>query len=298
MSISGIDSSTTSSLYGDLISRLRGKQGDGADEAFSSSIANDLDGDGVISEEEMQAARESHNGQMSMMGGLGMLMRGMDPGSIADTLVADKDADGDGMLSQDESGLKDDFFSALDGDEDGLLSSGELASAMQSHRPMGPPKAEDLADAFVTKFDADGDGLLSQEESGLSAERFDSLDADGDGMVSGEELTEGLKASAPGAQAATLTEADSSSLAAPSGQAGGAESGDDDDDYDAYDLNKDGVVSMEELRQALLNGDVSLADVFGEDQSGGQSGLMRIAMRAYHAQVGGEPAAPQQQAVA
>lgn len=65
----------------------------------------------------------------------------------------------------------------------------------------------------------------------------------------------------------------------------GSSSSSDDDEYDEYDLNKDGVVSTEELRQAYLDGDMSLAFLFdrGESQNG-PSNFMRIAMNAYNLQ--------------
>jgi len=238
---------------------------------------------------------------------------GMDQGveDFAQSLVERRDADGDGLLSRDETGLKEDTFGGMDSDGDGLLSSDELSAHMkeqleQMSSMMGPlnmlmqslkegNSSGRIATSIVQEQDADGDGLLSLDETGMDEEIFGEVDADGDGYVSAEELSAGIEQAAErigamdGGLGMNTQELDKTSTGdellenagGNSGSSGESENG---EEYDAYDLNKDGTVSSEEYLQAFLNGDMSLAGMFGEGPSQGQTLTQRLAFQAYNAQ--------------
>ena len=146
----------------------------------------DADGDGFLTEADRQAMGPPP-GPPPGMGDLGGL-------STAQLLEA-LDADTDGALNQEESGLDQEIFSSLDSDEDGLLSAEELATLDQGAggvppAGMGPPPgmAGLEASQLITELDTDEDGSVSQSESGLSDETFDKLDTNQDGLVSQAEL--------------------------------------------------------------------------------------------------------------
>lgn len=104
--------------------------------------------------------------------------------------LAELDADGDGALSLEESGLSEEQFAAMDTDGDGLLTSAD--------KPEGPPPGQGPppgggmppmdATEIIEAEDTDGDGQLSAEESSASSEQFDELDTNQDGFVSQAEL--------------------------------------------------------------------------------------------------------------
>ncbi|MGE4290744.1 MAG: EF-hand domain-containing protein [Desulfovibrio sp.] len=272
MDISGIGSSTLSSLSPEILAQMRNQSQGGSSEEFASSFVNDkdsdsdgllslteagidqsmfetadADGDGYLTQEEIAADVEARKQETDkMMGGLNMLMQGMDGSeqtagmSFADSLISESDADGDGALNLEESGLSEDLFEALDTDGDGSITTEELDAAMQ------PP----------------------------------------DGMATGTELSGETIASAATASGTAST------TAASETEESSSSSSSSDEEYDEYDLNEDGVVTMDELRQAFANGDISLESLF-QDQTGGneaetgnnsQSALLRTAMRAYQAQ--------------
>jgi Ca2+-binding EF-hand superfamily protein len=129
---------------------------------------------------------------------------------LAEKMISEQDADGDGALSLDETKLSEDAFNELDTDGDGLVSEEELATGLQAsleqmlqimqasgmtqpEPPEGAPDAGQVADDAVSQLDEDGDGGLSQAESGVSSETFDALDLNEDGVVSAEELAEAMK---------------------------------------------------------------------------------------------------------
>ncbi|WP_022660377.1 CREC-EF hand family protein [Paucidesulfovibrio longus] len=249
--------------------------------------------------------------------------RGGDSGEFAGSFVSDKDGDGDGLLSLEEAGIGQTRFDNADTDGDGYLTEEEISADMESRKKemdrmmgglnmlmqgMGGRGEGDFASSLISESDADGNGMLSQEESGLSDELFGALDADGDGSVSTEEINAAMRppdgmTGAQGAEQSGETIAAAATASGVSGSGGSESSGgtesasssDDDEEYDEYDLNEDGVVTMDELRQAFANGDVSLESLFETDGAGrgqdegaggndGQSALMRMAMRAYEAQ--------------
>lgn len=231
---------------------------------------------------------------------------------FAAQLVSKKDADGDGVLSLEESGLEEEMFGDVDADGDGFLSAEELSADMQEKMEQmlqmmgslvmsmqgsgmqgagmqgagGPPPPppdgdpQEMAAKILSDKDSDGDSLLDLEESGLEEEMFGEIDADGDGFISAEEIASHMEAHA---------EEMASQGAAPPPpppEGGQSQSSGSEEEYDEYDLNQDGVVTMDELYQAFAGGASGLSSLFGEDGLfGGLSSLtQRLAMAAYAAQ--------------
>lgn len=217
-----------------------------------------------------------------------------DPDEFASTIIGQDDTDGDGLLSLGETPLEEDKFNSIDTDGDGYLSEDELSADFQSRMDELANKASmfmqgldpsAMAQSIVESDDADGDGVLSLDETPLDEDRFNEIDADGDGFITAEELSadaqqhmaeagEGMMASPP-----PMGE----SAAAGGSSSSGSSGSESEEEYDAYDLNEDGQVSLDELLQAFRNGDSSLEAFFGE--GGGISALtQRLAMNAYAAQ--------------
>lgn len=171
----------------------------------------------------------------------------------------------------------------------GSGSSFGLAETMRVRR--NEPDPEDMAASIVDKDDRDGDGFLSLAETPLDEDRFNEIDADGDGLVSAEELSADAQADRSGNPPPTQgTEGMAAGGGASAGGASGSASGsgdgssDDDEVYDQYDLNEDGVVTLDELMQAFRQGDSGVQSLF-QDMGGGSSDLrQRLANEAYLAQ--------------
>ncbi len=129
-------------------------------------------------------------------------------GSFADefsaAILQDYDADGDGKISLEESGLDEKFFNMVDKDGDGFHSQEEIGDHVQSVMEQfatwtetgfptdvnGNSLAEEFAASVIGERDKDGDGFISQEESGLEQDYFDLVDKDGDGKHSAEEIAD------------------------------------------------------------------------------------------------------------
>lgn len=221
-----------------------------------------------------------------------------DDSSAIENFLTANDSDSDGQLNLEESGFLDEHFNNADTDGDGYLSADELAESFQnSNNQMGmmgqlsvmmQSSTDDLINSIIGDTDTDGDGVLSQEESGLSDDLFNLLDSDSDGSITSDELSAALQNS--------VDETDvysSDSVSVSGGTTESSSSSDSEEDYDAYDLNKDGVVTADELRQAFADGDQSLTAIFGDSfssenssTSGSQSALTKIAMKAYSEQYG------------
>ncbi|MFH0962716.1 MAG: EF-hand domain-containing protein [Planctomycetota bacterium] len=103
------------------------------------------------------------------------------------TLLAQFDANSDGMLTQDEVEEKMwTQLSKLDSDGDGKLSLQELSKALT--RPQEGQGAEVDPSRMLQRMDLDGNGKLSRDEWKGPAERFDEIDANRGGYLTSEEL--------------------------------------------------------------------------------------------------------------
>ncbi len=167
----------------------------------------DADGDGIISEEEREAAR-AHMQERFGDGGLGR----KGPGMGHNRMLEKFDADGDGTLSEVEKEEAHAFFqkrreqfmaerlAKFDTDGDGELSEEERAAARERGRELRKPGDKGPRPARrhherVKRFDTDGDGVLSEEEKSAAkafretrhAEMVTRFDTDGDGVLSPEE---------------------------------------------------------------------------------------------------------------
>jgi Ca2+-binding EF-hand superfamily protein len=192
---------------------------------------------------------------------------------VVSSIFEQDDADGDGLLSLEETPLDEDRFSSIDTDGDGFISSEELSSDMQAHMEqsaamgqlsvlMQTGNVEDMVSSIFEQDDADGDGLLSFEETPLDEEHFNIIDSDGDGYITAEEQTAAASSGSSGSSGET-----------------------DEEEYDEYDLNEDGVVSVEELLQAFNQGDTEAASQLQNMGEGLLSAMsQRFATQAYQQQ--------------
>lgn len=242
-----------------------------------------------------------------------------DSGGFATSFIADHDTDDDSLLSIGETKFDEEQFNAIDSDGDGYLSADELTAEEQRRQEMGafnmgmrqPPSGKDMATSLISVLDSDGDDSLSLTELEMDDELFSMLDTDGDGTLSAEEIAEDMQSRMDEMQQTAMnmgampppTEENASGKASPSESS----SGNSEEEYDDLDLNKDGTVSVEELRQAIMSGMASgmtsdmMSGLPGENaasellgDSTGQSGtgsgqvpefMRRIADQAYQAQM-------------
>lgn len=195
--------------------------------------------------------------------------------------IAELDADGDGALSVEESGVSAELFNQADSDGDGLVTEEELLAMMQSFRPSGPPPGmegkhgpppgvdpEEMAASIIEDHDADGDGALTLEESEVDEEVFAKADSDGDGLVTEEELVAMMEEGRPQGPPPEVGEGMEPSQASAGDMAtriiedldsdgdGGLSAGEtaaSEEVFDALDTNEDGIVSQAELEAAMIN---------------------------------------------
>lgn len=159
----------------------------------------------------------------------------------------------------------------------GSSASMSLVEMMQQSRKE-QASFEDMAADILEQDDADGDGVLSLEETPLDAERFSEIDADDDGYITAEELSADAES-----HAAQGSEAMGAGQGAGSGSES-SESEEEEEEYDTYDLNEDGVVTLDELLQAFSQGDNSLKSLFEGMDSETSSLTTRLGIEAYQAQ--------------
>lgn len=143
----------------------------------------DSDGDGYLTVEELSSDAQSHIDEMnSLMGQLTLKMQGVDTSEMVSSIFAKDDADGDGLLSFEETPLDEDQFDSIDADGDGFISVDELSADMEEKMaegvPMPPSGAEGQAAA------SSGSSSSSSE----SEEEYDTYDLNEDGVVSFDEL--------------------------------------------------------------------------------------------------------------
>lgn len=120
-------------------------------------------------------------------GGMGFGPGGRGPGGFD---IATFDADGDGIVTEDEVAAEAEArFAAADTDGNGGLSAEEMVAAREAARL---EQMTARSEAAVERMDDDGDGLLQAAEIEARAPRlaplFDRLDADGDGGISQAEV--------------------------------------------------------------------------------------------------------------
>lgn len=261
----------------------------------------------------------------SMADALAQLRNAMeqkDTGEFASSFISGHDTDQNGLLSVEETDFSKEQFNTIDADGDGYLSADELTAEERRRQEKGafnmgmrvPPTADEIASSLISQLDADGDGSLSQEELDMDSDQFSSIDSDGDGILSAEEITEDLQARMEemhqaamqmGASSSATTEStngDASEVAAATApgtsetSASGTQassSSTEEEEYDDLDLNKDGTVSFDELRQAMMNGTFSgtLDGLSGSGSTGSDSGsfvsgfMRKMADQAYQTQM-------------
>lgn len=150
----------------------------------------DEDGDGVLNEEETQAAMEANRpegpppgGMMGGMGGPGMM--GGPPPDLSQ-LISDADEDEDGSLDETEAQTLADMISEVSGEEvdaeeliaaydedgDGLLSEEEALTALEANRPEDPPSSGGMmAQNQTTPFNSSMGIATYMQMSGMGAGR-------------------------------------------------------------------------------------------------------------------------------
>lgn len=159
----------------------------GPEELFSEI---DADGDGLLTEQEMQSHHEAKMAEGPPADAMGMA-GGMTPEEIAGRILAEMDSDEDGGLSISELGVSDNIFAEADTDGDGIISQAELEVTLQD-------LASQRADAVFETLGGNTDGELSASEMGSSGssgasgssddeEDYDDMDTNKDGVVSREE---------------------------------------------------------------------------------------------------------------
>ncbi|MGE4505828.1 MAG: EF-hand domain-containing protein [Desulfovibrionaceae bacterium] len=230
--------------------------------------------------------------------------RGSESEEFASNIINDKDQDEDGLLSLEEAGIGEDHFATADADGDGYLSGEEIQADLENRKEQADLMGKlnmlmqgvdtgTLVDSLIAEMDADGDSMIGLEESGLEEDLFNALDADNDGLLSSDDLTSALSGTADQGSS-FVASAYAGAVSAGSGEETGeaeessASSDSGEEEFDEYDFNEDGTVTLDELRQAFMNGDLSLSELFedGGGEGGTQNALMRLAMSAYGAQAG------------
>jgi len=150
-----------------------------SDEAFQRA---DADGDGELDADELKNSVETIGKELAVRGLPPSLGQEDDDGEDEDStqtatlqqIFQDADTDGDGTLSVEE------FQVAAE----------QIAEAMGTQKPQGPPPLDSAQGAaqLVQDLDQDGDGALSASEISVSSEVFDAADTNQDGVLSADEL--------------------------------------------------------------------------------------------------------------
>ena len=182
MSIGAIGSSSYASITSTMMSRLANSQktdatdfaseiikaedkdGDGKISADESRVDSkrfleiDADGDGLITAEELTTSVKSNTpetfGGPPPMPGLMM-----DPSKMASRIVEQDDANGDGVLSVDETSMDSEMFSAIDADGDGSLTVEELTEDMEARQAEMEEKMSEARDSLLSQLGTDDDEL-------------------------------------------------------------------------------------------------------------------------------------------
>lgn len=172
--------------------------------------------------------------------------------NVANMMLNELDADDDGQLSLTESGLSETAFKGLDTDGDGDISRKELKAGLRSRRDQLMAMLEQGPDAGDDETGVTQSGAAGSPASSFAASILTKRDADGSGSLSKDES--GLQASA----------------------------------FDAFDTNKDGTLSAEELSTGIdqmFESMRALREMLGDGEKTGM-GSMQRAVAAYKGQMG------------
>jgi Ca2+-binding EF-hand superfamily protein len=194
------------------------------------------------------------HGKMGGYGGMNggqNVSRARDPSQI----IEKRDSNGDGALSIDEVHLSEERFAMVDTDADGLLTREELQEGMGALKGAKRGDGKDPAQ-IIQNQDSDGDGALGIDETPLSQERFARIDSDEDGLITQEELQGAMDAikearAGDGKDPTQVIEKHDS-------DGDGALSIDEtpfaEDRFAKIDSNGDGLITQEELEEAMAQG--------------------------------------------
>lgn len=151
----------------------------------------DTDGDGFLTEEELSADAEARHEQGALQGQLTMMMQGIEPSEMVASIFEQDDADGDGLLSFDETPLDEDKFNSIDTDGDGFISTEELTADMEANMAEAMPMPPAGAEGQVAS--ASGSGGSESSSSSSESEEYDTYDLNQDGTVSLDELLQAFQ---------------------------------------------------------------------------------------------------------
>lgn len=223
---------------------------------FTSHVAQrfqraDADNDGVVTQQEWSSRAPGMGGHGPGMGGRGPGMRGpgagmgMHGGPNVEQMFAKADADHDGKVTRAEAdALRARLFAEADSNHDGKLDQAEIEAMRAQHR------GQRGGDRFA-QLDRDGDGKISKQEAPPRlAARFDELDSNHDGQLSADEWSTahaGMKMPGQGHGRGGPMMMDTNGDNEISAEEFGAMPA---RWFDLADANKDGAVTLDELRAA------------------------------------------------
>lgn len=154
----------------------------------------DADGNGQITVEEAVAAEKTRHERRGMQGAGGAAT--MEPQARWERLLEHADADGNGVISQDEFNGPEHAFARLDANQDGQITQEETLAvtprqgrqAGEAGMQRGNANPEQGWQRMLERHDADKSGTISQDEFMGRDEVFDAIDANDDGQISEDEL--------------------------------------------------------------------------------------------------------------
>ena len=264
MSIMGIGSSMSSSVIGQMMSRMQTR---GSSESASSAVSGKEKPDLAALVTQLD---EDSSGSL-------------ESGEIAD--LAEKISQATGVSTE-----LTEFMTTYDTDGDESLSQEEAVAALEANAPQGPPPqgpppggmggmGGSMEEDLVSSADSDGDGTIDSEEaealvdfintatgSSLSVEDFMSdSDTDGTEGLSSEEAIAGLEANRP--------------QGPPPGGMGGMGGSMESDLVSSADSDGDGTISTEEAESLVdfintaTGSSLSVEDFMSASDSDGENGV-------------------------
>lgn len=180
----------------------------------------------------------------------------------AEAAIAERDADGDGRLSEAEFGGGARLFRLLDRDGDGFVAAADLLPPPQRREGMEPGgpggtggPGPDGARRVLETHDKDGDGKLSKEEYPASARiDFAGADRNGDGFVDGSEIAAAFPREGRGPGEGDAMRRFKEQDANGDGRVDRAEWKGPPQLFDRLDADKDGAITKGEVRGAAGGG--------------------------------------------